>query len=286
MSVAVAELRPPVLPAKPFVKWVGGKRRVLPHLLARLPRRFGRYHEPFVGGGALFFQLAQDRAGQGHWASLTDGNPRLVRTWRAIRDDVDAVLARLSEHEARHSREWYYRTRAVDIDAEGDDAVVAAWFVYLNRTGFNGLYRVNRSGRFNVPFGRYKDPLIRDEDNLRACSEALRGVELVCGDFAEAARRAERGDLVYFDPPYVPLSSTASFTAYTADGFGPTDQERLRDLALDLKDRGVHVALSNHDTPEIRRLYRERFTVRRVFVGRAINSAADKRGAVAELIIT
>jgi DNA adenine methylase len=230
---------------KPFVKWVGGKRRLVPELLRQAPRSFGRYHEPFVGGGALFFGLAES-----------------------------------------HDKDQYYSVRALSVDGMEDDADVAAWFIYLNKTGFNGLYRVNRRGLFNVPMGRYKNPNICDDENLRVCSRALAGVDIRHEGFDAVTERAEPGDFVYFDPPYVPVSDTANFTAYTRSGFGPAEQEKLRDVARRLKDNGVRVIVSNSDTAPVRSLYRRGFRQRQVLVGRAINSKATARGAVPELIIS
>lgn len=271
--------------ARPFVKWAGGKRAVVPALLSEIPDRFGTFHEPFVGGGALFFALAeQDRLRNG--AVLSDINLRLVRTWRAIRDNVEGVIDRLSYHANAHSKEHYYEVRAWDVDAFEDDADVAGWFVYLNKAGYNGLYRVNSRDRFNVPFGRSKNPTICDADNLRACAATLAGVQIEHEDFSKVRERARPGDLVYFDPPYVPLTRTADFTAYTRNGFGPDDQARLARLAGELVHRGVTVILSNHDTKGLRDLYGNRFRFRTIHVARAINSRADKRGKVPEVIIT
>lgn len=270
--------------ARPFVKWVGGKGRVVPTLLRTTPGRFGRYHEPFVGGGAFFYALHNDwRLEQG--AVLTDCNLRLVRTFRAVKHDVNRLIDRLAQLAATHDKDQYYAVRAWDVDALDDDVEVAAWFIYLNKTGFNGLYRVNKKNGFNVPMGRYKNPRVCDPVNLYACSQALQDVELKHGSFMTVAEDAEPGDLVYFDPPYVPLSKTASFTAYSKDGFGPAEQLQLAQLAQELKERGVHVMLSNHDTPEVRKLYRPRgFKRRTVKVNRTINSAAGKRGAVSEVV--
>lgn len=271
---------------KPFVKWVGGKRRLVPELLRQAPKDFGRYHEPFVGGGALFFGMAHEHRPEGRWANLSDTNLRLIRTWRAIRDDVEGVVARLRDYAENHDKEQYYAVRALPVDELEDDADVAAWFIYLNKTGFNGLYRVNRRGGFNVPMGRYKKPNICDDQNLRACHRALQGVDIRHEGFDAVAARAEPGDFVYFDPPYVPASDTSNFTSYTRDGFGLAEQEKLRDVARGLKAKGVRVILSNSDTPPVRTLYRRGFRKRQVLVGRAINSKATRRGAVAELIIS
>lgn len=282
---------PPPPPAKPFIKWAGGKRRLVPELLSRAPDVFGAYHEPFMGGAALFFGLLANRTIRGHdldtpWATLSDTNLRLVRTFRAVRDDVEGLIARLADYAEAHGRDQYYEVRALPVDEMEHDADVGAWFIYLNKTGFNGLYRVNRKGGFNVPIGRYKNPNICDADNLRAASRALQGAEIRHETFDAVLDRAEAGDLVYFDPPYVPASATASFTSYTKSGFDLDDQARLRDVARALKERGVAVLLSNSDTPPVRDLYRRGFTKRQVMMTRAINSKASKRGAVPELIIS
>jgi DNA adenine methylase len=262
--------------ARPFVKWAGGKRQLLPELLRRRPASFGRYFEPFLGGGALFFELRPRQA------TLADVNARLIRTYQGIRDDVEGVVRLLSSY--RYEEAFFYEMRERDIDA-GSDAEIAAWFIYLNRTGYNGLYRVNKGNRFNVPFGRYDNPTICDPPLLRACSAALRGVEVELKDFESTAQQAKSGDFVYFDPPYVPLSASSSFTSYTSSGFGPETQTRLRDVALDLKRRGVHVLLSNSAAPFVRDLYREGFEVREVSATRMVNSKASARGAIAELVM-
>jgi DNA adenine methylase len=241
-----------------------------------MPARYGTFLEPFLGGGALFFALRPKKA------VLADVNERLIRTYRGVRNHVDDVVRLLRTYP--HDEAFYYRLREVDVDA-GTDAEVAAWFLYLNRTGYNGLYRVNRDNRFNVPFGRYEHPTICDEETLRSCSAALANAELLVGDFEAVAARARRGDFVYFDPPYVPLSATSSFTSYTSGGFGPQDQARLRDVARGLKARQVSVLLSNSSAPLVRSLYRGGFEVQRVSARRAVNSRASKRGAVAELVI-
>jgi DNA adenine methylase len=263
-------------PRRPFIKWAGGKRQLLPELRRYVPKEFGRYYEPFVGGGALFFEL---RPGD---AVLTDVNERLIRTYRGVRDDVEQVIELLRG--CRHEEAFFYAQRDVPIDGK-TDAEVAAWFIYLNKVGFNGLYRVNRQNRFNVPFGRHKNPTICDEDTLRACSAALAGARIEKADFAAAVADAKPGDLVYFDPPYVPMSVTANFTQYTSDRFDRAAQERLRDLALALKQRGVHVLLSNSSAPLVRSLYQEGFEAIEVSATRLVNSKVTGRGAITELVI-
>lgn len=266
--------------ARPFLKWTGGKMALVPELLKHLPSTFGTYHEPFLGGGALFFLLQPQRA------VLSDVNLRLIRTYRAVKDHVENVIPILrDEYTPRHSKEFYYAMRNLDADHYGDVGV-AVWFLYLNKTCFNGLWRVNKSNKFNVPAGDYKNPTIYNEANLRACSKALASTEIHHSDFRACEVRAQPGDVVYFDPPYVPLTATSDFTNYTAEGFSPKDQIDLRDLALRLKQRGVHVILSNSSAPAVRQLYGDPFTIHEVDVRRAINSDVEKRGAVKEFIIT
>ncbi|MFO0660219.1 MAG: DNA adenine methylase [Polyangiaceae bacterium] len=262
--------------AKPFLKWVGGKRQLLDSLRTYKPSTFRRYHEPFVGGGALFFALAPSQA------YLSDRNERLIRSYIGIRDHVDQVISLLRSYP--HEKTFFETMRASNVDA-GSDAEVAAWMIYLNHTAYNGLYRVNKSNRFNVPFGNYKNPTICDEQRLRACSVSLRGAELDCNDFTRVVDRAKRGDFVYFDPPYVPLSTSSSFTNYTAGGFDMSRQIELRDVARALKKKGVHVLLSNSSADEVRRLYARGFDVVEVGATRAVNSRADRRGKVVELLI-
>jgi DNA adenine methylase len=261
---------------RPFLKWAGGKRQLLEHLLRRAPSKYSRFYEPFIGGGALFFALEPKRA------VLCDVNQRLIRTYQGVRDDVERVIDLLQGY--RYDSKFFYEMREQDIDAR-PDAEVAAWFIYLNKTGFNGLYRVNSKNRFNVPFGRYARPRICNPETLRACSRALRGAKLMNVDFETAVKTAKRGDFVYFDPPYVPLSATSSFTSYTSDGFDAEAQVRLRDTALRLKRRGVRVLLSNSSAEFVKELYREHFQLLEVAALRPVNSNGAKRGAVTELLI-
>jgi DNA adenine methylase len=288
-SPAAQQVRlPGIAPdSRPFVKWVGGKRRLLHKIKPMIPEHFGRYHEPFVGGGALFFHLASRRnPGPETWATLSDANRRLVRTYRAVRDEPERLVARLADFENEHSKEHFYAIRALDPDSFVDDVEVAAWFIYLNKTAFNGLYRVNSKGKFNVPIGRYDRPNICDTDAIRTASVALQGAEIHHEGFESVLERAEPGDVVYFDPPYVPASKTANFRNYTRDGFTLEDQTRLRDVAAELKLRGLRVILSNSDTPVVRDLYRSGFDLHTVKCGRSINSKASARGRVGELLIT
>jgi DNA adenine methylase len=259
------------------LKWAGGKRQLLPEIARHVPSGFRShtYHEPFLGGGAVFFHLRPARA------VLSDSNQRLIRAYQGLRDDCDRVIRLLRTYP--YEKDFYLSMRERNIDRESD-ARVAAWLIYLNKTGFNGLYRVNSKNQFNVPFGRYTNPTICDAGNLRACAALLRDTQLVLEDFSTVEKRAKRGDFVYFDPPYVPLSATSYFTAYTSEGFDASSQERLRDVAAELKRRGVHVLISNSDSPEVRHLYRD-FEQEAVSASRQVNSKAEGRGKISELLI-
>lgn len=266
----------PTSEAHPFLKWVGGKRQLVPRLLEHVGQIKGTYHEPFVGGGALFFALRPARA------VLSDGNERLIRTYKGIRDNVEGVIAQLQEWP--YDKDFFYGQRKRDIDTCAD-VDVAAWMIYLNRAGFNGLYRVNSRNQFNVPFGRYTNPTICNADNLRACSTALQGIGLHHAPYVSILSRAKRGDFVYFDPPYVPLSATSYFTSYTADGFTREDQVALRDVALQLKKRGIRVLLSNSSAGLVRELYADGFEMAEVMMARNVNCKPGGRGKVPELIM-
>jgi DNA adenine methylase len=267
--------------ASPVVKWVGGKTKLLPELLSRMPDKFNRYYEPFVGGAAMFFRIAPKRA------VLADSNHDLIGLYTAIANDVNAVIRRLQMHREAHDESHYYdvRTRWNDREVTWSTPERAAAFIYLNKTCFNGLWRVNRSGAFNVPIGRYTDPPICVPDTLRAAATVLSRAEIRRTDYRGAVTDARAGDFLYFDPPYDPITPTANFTSYTADVFGAEQQRELADLARSLVTRGCKVMLSNHDTPFIRSIYKG-MRVERVKCARAINSNASKRGEVDEVIIT
>lgn len=260
---------------RPFLKWAGGKGQLLRQFQPLLPTSFGHYFEPFAGGAALFFCLQPKRA------TLTDVNAELIDCYRAVRDRVDEVITALRRH--TYDEAHYYRVRDLD-PASLSLPERAARTIFLNKTGFNGLYRVNSAGRFNVPFGRYVNPAICNEPQLRACSAALQGVELDVRDFERVLDYAAAGDFVYLDPPYSPVSPTANFTSYNAGGFSFRDQERLAALFAELDRRGVLVMLSNSDVPEIPPLYK-RFRIDRVEALRSINAKSDARGRVGEIVI-
>jgi DNA adenine methylase len=275
-SSIAASFAPATASARPFLKWAGGKTQLLPEILARFPATYRCYHEPFLGGGAVFFALGPERA------VLSDVNQDLIETYRAVRDEPGAVIAQLVRRRA--TEQEYYRIRA-QSPAQLTLVAAAARTIYLNRTCYNGLYRVNQKGEFNVPYGRYANPTLCNAENIRLASKALRGIELRCEDVLGVAKRAQKGDLVYFDPPYDPLSPTASFTSYARGGFGPDEQAALASVFRLLVERGVHVVLSNSDTPLVRKLYRD-FKIEPVYARRAINSRADRRGHVREVIVT
>jgi len=271
---------------KPFVKWVGGKRQLLAQFrLMNLypPEKFdikkGRYFEPFVGGGAVFFDLLPETA------YLSDLNNELVVTYNVIKNDVENLIKSLKKHKL--DKDYFLKIRAQNPE-KLSDLNTASRFIYLNRTCFNGMYRVNSKGGFNVPFGKYTNPLICDEDNFRKASKALINVEIKKQDYEEVLRKAKKGDFVYFDPPYYPVSKTASFTSYTSESFLDKEQIELRDTFIELHKRGCFVMLSNSDTPFINKIYSEPrgFRITKVQAGRAINSNASKRGKITEVLIT
>jgi len=272
-------------PARPFVKMVGGKRQLLSELQKYIPRFFKRYYEPFVGGGALFFHLKNYMPDC--LAVIGDNNPYLIRAYIGVRDYPNDVIAYLKSM-TYSADEYYERRQNMPKLRSAKSSEIAAWFIYMNKCGYNGLWRVNRTGQFNVPFGRYINPTICDEENLHACFKALWGTVIMYGDFEKTVESAAEEDLVYFDCPYWPASDTANFTGYTSNGFQVADQIRLRDAAIQLKKRNVHVILSNADVPEVHALYTIDgiFDIHQVKANRAINSNASKRGAVGELIIT
>ena len=272
--------------ARPFLKWAGGKAKLAPLVAERAPERIGRYHEPFLGGGAVFFALRE--AGRIAHAALADGNADLIGVWRAVRDDVEGVIAALEPLAARYLETEPLRRAFVYSEVRGQrprlPARKAARLLFLNKTCFNGLYRVNREGRFNVPHGRHRNPRILDRDGLREASAALACVTIEAIDFEDACARAEPGDFVYLDPPYQPLSATSAFTQYTSADFGFADQQRLRDAFDGLTERGVPALLSNSAHPDIEALYRG-YAIERVPMGRSINSNGAGRKPIDELLI-
>ncbi|MDQ2647312.1 MAG: DNA adenine methylase [Myxococcota bacterium] len=266
--------------AAPVLKWAGGKRQIVKQILELLPTKISTYYEPFVGGGAVFFALYNERRFER--AVIGDKNPELVNVYQALKHDVSGVIRALKKLKERHSEEHYYAVRG---KIPSSDTARAARVLYLNKTGFNGLYRVNRSGHFNVPFGRYDQPKIVNEPRLRAAADALANVEIVNEDFEVIAKDARAGDAVYFDPPYLPISATSAFTEYFADPFGIDAHKRLAKAFDALSRKGVAAVLSNSDTPVTRGLF-EKHQLQIVSVRRAINSVATRRGGVGEILVT
>ena len=264
---------------RPILKWAGGKRSLVPRILKELPDSIETYYEPFVGGAAVFMALAE--AKRFKRAVITDKNAQLINLYTVVRDDLVKLLKRLEALQERTSEDDYYEIRA---QAGGTKIERAARLIYLNKTGYNGLYRVNSKGGFNVPYGRYKRPKIYDPERLMAAALALQDVTIRVADFEEICGEARRGDAVYLDPPYLPVSKTASFSAYHSDAFGLAEHERLAKAFGKLLKRGVRAVLSNSATPETRALY-QTFKCSDVAVRRPINSVASRRGAVSELLV-
>ena len=266
----------------PFLKWVGGKRKLLARYRSLLPPDLAahRYHEPFLGGGALYFALAPGRA------SLSDLNADLIATYEAVRSDVDALIRALAPLVRAHTPERYYEVRARFNERRDalDPIERAARFIYMNKTGYNGLWRVNSRGHNNVPVGRYAKPSVYDPDLLRADAVLLAGARLAVAPFEQALEAARPGYFVYLDPPYHPLSRTANFTAYAQNGFGESDQRRLADACRELDRRGCRFMLSNSDCVLVRTLYRG-FRIVKVQAARSVNRNAQDRGLISELVV-
>ena len=267
--------------AKPVVKWAGGKKQLLAQIRQRLPKTMETYYEPFIGGGAVFFALANRKAFKR--AVINDMNKELMDTYSAlatgrVKDIVDILI------NYPNTREFYNEIRTLNPSNIPEIEVRVARFIYLNKTGFNGLYRVNQSGGFNTPFGKYPNPNICDTAGLQEAARALQGVTIECRDYALSIESAKPGDVIYFDPPYLPVSETANFTSYTEGGFGLVEHERLARIFREMAERGVAVLLSNANVKRARALYAG-CRISRVQARRNINSAGDKRGEVGELLV-
>jgi len=271
---------------KPFVKWAGGKRQFIPILHQNLPEAFGTYYEPFLGGGALLFHILTDKNGQK--CSISDLNSDLVLAYTTIRDRIDALISSLKNHEKNYqkdSKSYYYSVRESNPRNEVEKT---SRLIFLNRTCFNGLYRVNSKGKFNVPLGKYTNPNIVNEENIRAVSSILQTnrISIKCRDFESVLRDAKKGDLVYFDPPYQPVSSTANFTSYTTKDFTYDDLTRLAELCLKLDSKECHVLLSNSDSKEVSDIFAKKpWKITRIEANRSINSNSKKRTGHFELLI-
>ena len=272
----------------PFVKWAGGKRKLAPLLIETFPIEFdpekNRYFEPFIGGGALMFALGQPGGKlivPGKSLFINDMNPELTNTYEVIRDNVSALIKELEVLSKKINEKTFYDIRSA---VPRGKVARAARFIYLNKTCFNGLWRVNSKGEFNVPFGKSKNPSLFVEENLRACSKRLKGSTITNVSFEKAVSKARKGDLVYFDPPYIPLSASASFSAYAKEGFGMNEQELLAETIGKLNSKGVYVLLSNSDTPLTRKIFRKSLTLRKVLMSRSISSSGSTRKPVYEVL--
>ena len=271
--------------AKPFIKWAGGKQQLLKQLEPFFPKHFDNYFEPFLGGGAVFFHLHNTERLVTK-VFLADGNAELINTYVVIRDHLDELISLLEVHERQHTKDYYYKIRSLDRKEDHNLSKIeqASRFLYLNRTCYNGLYRVNSMGQFNVPMGSYKNPKILHKKRLKNASKALQGVLLEVQDFRSVVDRVEAGDFLYFDPPYVPVSKTASFTGYTAGNFNEDDQQVLAQLFETLTAKGCLCMLSNSFTPLILELY-QGYRIETVSANRAINSKANGRGSIQEVVV-
>lgn len=267
----------------PILKWVGGKRQLIESIVPLIPEHT-TYYEPFVGGGAVLFHTQPKKA------VINDSNEELINIYQVIKEQPEELITLLESHRDRNSQEYFYEVRSLDRD-KGEYAALtpaerAARIIYLNKTCYNGLFRVNRAGEFNAPWGRYKNPNITNETTIRAMSRYFNGakVTVYCGDYREALKGIRKGSFVYLDPPYMPLSTSSSFTGYTAAGFGPQEQVELKRQCDLLNKRGIKFLLSNSCCDFIEDLYQD-YIVERVSAKRAINARADKRGAIDEVLV-
>lgn len=272
--------------AQPFLKWAGGKRQLLPEIRKYIPENIDVYYEPFIGAGAVLLDRQPEKA------IINDINKELVNVYEVVKNHHEELIGHLKKHENGNNSEYFYSIRELDRDEEKFAGLTpiekAARMIYLNKTCFNGLYRVNSKGQFNVPFGKYKNPQIVNENVIRAVHDYLssRDVTIWNKDFAEVVAEAKEGDFVYFDPPYDPVSVTSSFTSYSLDGFNREDQIRLRDVCVELDKRGCKFLLSNSATDFIKEIYEEKgFHIEIVSATRNINSVASKRGKIDEVLV-
>lgn len=272
---------------KPIMKWVGGKRELLPELRKNIPSSFDKetntYYEPFIGGGALLFDILP------HYGVINDSNEELINLYTVVKNDVDSLIREVSSYP--YDKDFYYSIRELDRK-EGfpdflSDIQRAARTLYLNKTCFNGLYRVNKKGQFNTPFGKYSNPTICKENDLKDVSSYFNDndISIMSGDFAQCVKDAQEGDFVYLDPPYVPLSKTSSFTSYTKEGFEDCDQKRIKSIIDDLSNNGVYVLMSNSSSSDVFDLYSSDYNIETVKVARKVNSKAHKRNKIDEFLI-
>lgn len=268
------------IPPRPFLKWAGGKRQLISQMEKYFPKSYDKYIEPFIGGGAVFFHLNPEIS------IIIDINEELINCYKVIKNNVEDLIELLKLH--KNDEDYYYTIRALDRDpsrySKLSDVEKASRTIYLNRCCYNGLYRVNSKGQFNVPFGRYKNPNFCDKENLLAVSNILVNVEIIQGSFEICLSYAEKGDFIYFDPPYYPISKTSSFTSYTKENFGEDSQKKLLKVFKELDALGCKLVLSNSDNILIRKLYKD-YKIITLNARRAINSNATKRGNISVLLV-
>ncbi len=272
---------------QPFIKWVGGKRGLLSQILPLLPKEFNNYFEPFVGGGALFFELQKQGRLNGKKVYLFDINSELINAYQVIKRSPELLIENLAKFKEQHSKEFYYEVRAWDREEnflELDSVIRATRFIYLNKTCFNGLYRVNKKNQNNVPMGSYKNPNICDVDTIYSASYALQNATILNVSYKDVLQYASKDDLVYFDPPYYPLTPTSSFTSYSEFEFLDREQEELFEVFCELDRKGALVLHSNSDTIFINELYKE-YNIEKIQANRFINSKSSGRGKISEVLV-
>lgn len=272
------------LTLQPFTKWTGGKRQLLSTLKSLMPDSYNNYFEPFIGGGALFFDLAPQTA------CINDFNSELINCYQQIKDNPIELIDLLTKHQINNSKDYYLNLRSVDRNNRINEMSLterAARIMYMLRVDFNGLYRVNSKNQFNVPYGRYKNPKIVDTPLILAISDYLNknNIQIMNSDFEEVVKFVKFGDFVYFDPPYIPLSDTSAFTSYTHEGFSYEDQVRLRDTFKRLDEKGAFVMLSNSSSPLVKELYKD-FYVHEIEATRTNGAKSSSRGKISEIIVT
>jgi DNA adenine methylase len=272
---------------QPFIKWVGGKRGLLEQIIPLLPKSFDSYHEPFLGGGALFFELYSRGYLKEKKVFLSDINSELINVYQVVKEKPEKLIENLKRYKKNHSKEFYYEIRALDRKDDFNDLSSlerATRFIYLNKTCFNGLYRVNKKGYFNTPIGSYKNPKIVDEETILNASEALQNATILNQSFNKVVDYAKKSDLIYFDPPYYPLTDTANFTSYDSNCFLEDEQEELFKVFKELDNNGCFVTHRNSDTEFIKELYKE-YDINIVYANRFINSKSNARGKITEVLV-
>ncbi len=275
---------------KPFVKWVGGKGKLIPEMMKFMPSKFEHYFEPFVGGGALFFSIIQSR--DISFSCINDINSKLTNSYKQIKLNPGSLVSQLTVIDSGYKKlspeerkEYFYEKRRIYNEDNLDELTLASYLIFLNKTCFNGMYRENSKGHYNIPFGDQKNPKICDEENIYAVSKHLQNTEICNLSFEKSVENCRQGDFIYFDPPYYPINKTSSFTSYSKKSFGSQQQEELRDVFAALAKKGCYVMLSNSHTPEVEKLYKD-FNINYIYAARSINSDGRKRGKIKEVIVT